>query len=150
EGIVEGLTEQDLQRIYPGDDAAGFISTFGRRAYRRPLTQPEVDRYMQVYTAGTELTTAGSEFLKGAGLVIQTMLQSPYFIDRAELGGEGQPLDGYELAAKLSLAILDVTPSDALLDAAEQGQLDSPEGLANHASQLLDDPKAVTTMRRFH
>ena len=150
EGIVEGLTEQDLQRIYPGDDAAGFISTFGRRAYRRPLTQPEVDRYMQVYTAGTELTTAGSEFLKGAGLVIQTMLQSPYFIYRAELGGEGQPLDGYELAAKLSLAILDVTPSDALLDAAEQGQLDSPEGLANHASQLLDDPKAVTTMRRFH
>ncbi len=150
EALVEGLNEQSLQRIYPGTDAAGFISTFGRRAYRRPLTQGEVDRYMEIYTAGTQLTAEGSEFVKGAGLVIQTMLQSPYFIYRTEFVDDGQPLTGYEVASKLSLAILDVTPDDTLLDAAGRGELDGPDGLANYAAQLLEDPRALTTMRRFH
>src|SRR5690606_30977779 len=54
------------------------------------------------------------------------------------------------LAAKLSLSLLDVTPSDALLDAAAQGQLDTPEGIGAQASQLLNDPRAASAMRRFH
>lgn len=150
EDLAEALTEQQLSRIYSGTDADGFIKTFGRRAYRRPLTDAEVATYLDVYTAGTELTATGSDFLKGASLVIQTMLQSPYFIYRTELGTPGQPLSGFEVAAKLSFAFWDVGPSDALLDAAEQGKLDTPDGVAAQAATMLDDPKAVNVMRRFH
>lgn len=150
EDLVEALTDQQLAKIYTGTDADGFIKTFGRRAYRRPLSAEEVTKYTAVYTAGTELTSSGSAFLKGAGLVIQTMLQSPYFIYRSELGTAGQPLNGFDLAAKMSFALLDVGPSDALLDAAQAGQLDTQEGAATQAQQLLSDPNAVTAMRRFH
>jgi hypothetical protein len=150
EGLVDALTDQQLAKIYTGTDAAGFIESFGRRAYRRPLTAAEVTKYTEIYTAGTELTSAGSEFVKGAGLVIQVMLQSPYFIYRTELEPAGQTLTGYEIAAKLSLSLLDVGPSDQLLAAAESGQLDTPEGIETQATQMLNDPRAATAMRRFH
>ncbi len=150
ESLVEALTDQSLANIHQGTDAETFITAFGRRAYRRPLTADEVTRYMAIYTAGTELQVSGSDFLKGAGLVIQTMLQSPFFLYRTELKEAGQALDGYEIAAKLSLSILDETPNDALLDAAKNGQLDTTEAIAAKATELLNDPRAVTTMRRFH
>lgn len=150
EDLVDALTDQQLAKIYSGTDSAGFIATFGRRAYRRPLTDEEIAKYTEIYTAGTELTREGSAFLKGAGLVIQVMLQSPYFIYRTELEPAGQTLTGYELAAKLSLSLLDVTPSDQLLAAAEAGQLDTPEGVGAQATQILNDPRAVNAMRRFH
>lgn len=150
EGLVDALTDQQLAKIYTGTDAAGFITTFGRRAYRRPLTDAEVATYTEVYNAGTELTRDGSAFLKGAGLVIQTMLQSPYFIYRMELEPSGETLTGYEIAAKLSLSLLDVAPGDALLDAAKAGQLDTPEGIETQVTQILNDTRALTAMRRFH
>ena len=45
-------TDAALAKVYSGTDAAGFISTFGRRAYRRPLTSAEKSAYMTLYTAG--------------------------------------------------------------------------------------------------
>lgn len=150
ENLVKGFTEQQLAQIYSGSDAEGFIKAFGRRAYRRPLSDQEVAKYVDVYTVGAELPSSGSAFFKGAGLVIQTMLQSPFFIYRTELGTAGQPLDGYQIAAKLSFALWDVGPSDALLDAAESGQLNTPEGVAAQARAMFEDPQAVTVMRRFH
>lgn len=150
ENLVKGLTEQQLAQIYSGSDAEGFIKAFGRRAYRRPLSDQEVAKYVDVYTVGAELPSSGSAFFKGAGLVIQAMLQSPFFIYRTELGTPGQPLDAYQIAAKLSFALWNVGPSDALLDAAQSGKLDSPEGIAAEAQTMLEDPRAVEVMRRFH
>lgn len=150
EKLIDALTDQQLAKIYSGTDAEGFITTFGRRAYRRPLTDAEVAKYTQIFETGTELTSNGSAFLKGAGLVMQVMLQSPNFIYRTELEPNGQTLTAYELASKLSLSLLDVTPSDALLDAAAQGQLNTPEGIAAQATQMLNDPRAASAMRRFH
>lgn len=150
EGLVDALTDQQLAKIYTGTDAAGFITTFGRRAYRRPLTDAEVTKYTEIFNAGSELTSDGSAFLKGAGLVIQVMLQSPYFIYRTELEPAGETLTGYEIAAKLSLSLLDTAPSDQLLDAAKAGQLDTPEGIETQATQILSDPRTLTAMRRFH
>jgi hypothetical protein len=139
-----------LSRLYPGQDGTGFISAIGRRAYRRPLTPTEATAYQSLFDLGAAMTGSESAFAKGARAVLEAMLQSPHFLYRTELGAAGQPLTGYELAAKLSLWLRDATPDDALLDAAAQGQLDSAMGAAATARQLLETPAAKTVMRRFH
>src|SRR6266496_946236 len=96
-------TDTALAKVYTGTDPAGFISTVGRRAYRRPLTAAEQATYLTLYNKGSSLTGSRSTFAKGASLVIRAMLQSPYFLYRTELGAKGAALSSYEMAAKLSL-----------------------------------------------
>jgi hypothetical protein len=144
-------TDAALAKVYTGTDAAGFISTFGRRVYRRPLTSAEQSAYMTVYTSGTSLAGTQSAFTKGASAVIRAMLQSPYFLYRTELGAANSPLNGYEMAAKLSLWLRGTTPSDALLDsAAGPGKLDTAEGAAALATTMLGESTAAEVMARFH
>lgn len=139
-----------LTRVYPGTDAAGFIQTLGRRAFRRPLTPEEQQRYQGIFDLGTTTSGNGSAFSKGAALVIRAMLQSPNFLYRTELGESGAPLSGYEVASKLSFWLRNTTPNDALLDAAAAGALDTPSGIAQYATQMLEEPTAVVVMREFH
>jgi hypothetical protein len=75
------------------------------------------------------------------------MLQSPHFLYRTELGADGEPLTGYEIASKLSFWLLGTTPSDALLDAAAQGELDTAEGAEEAARAMLEHPAALEMMR---
>jgi hypothetical protein len=137
-----------LARVYTDTDAAGFVRTFGRRAFRRPLTADEEVKYQSMFALGEELYGAG--FANGAALVIRAMLQSPKFLYRSELGPAGAPLDRYEIASKLSFALLGTTPSDELLDEVEGGALDSSEGLERAARAMLERPTAVEVMRDFH
>jgi len=137
-----------LAKVYAGTDAAGFVRTFGRRAFRRPLTADEETRYQGIFAVGETLYGAG--FANGAALVIRAMLQSPKFLYRSELGPAGTPLDGYEIASKLSFGLLGTTPSDELLDAAGSGALDSIDGLERAARAMLERPEAVAVMRDFH
>jgi hypothetical protein len=89
-------------------------------------------------------------FANGAALVIRGMLQSPHFLYRTELGPAGDPLTGYEVAAKLSFWLLGTTPSDALLDSAERGELDGADGVESAARAMLETPEALAVMRDFH
>ena len=140
-----------LSKLYAGSDGAGFIAAVGRRVYRRPLTAAEAAAYQKLFDMGPTLTGTQSAFAKGASVVLQGMLQSPYFLYRSELGAVGAPLSGYELAAKLSLWLRNATPDDALLDAAAgPGKLDTPAGAASMAQKMLDEPAAKTVMRKFH
>lgn len=141
-------SEAALAALYDGTDAAGFVRTVGRRALRRPLTAAEEAAYGALFARGEELYGAG--FAHGASLVIRGLLQSPYFLYRTELGPADKPLNGYELASKLSFFLLDTTPSDALLDAAAAGEVDTDEGLVRWARELLEAPGAVPVMRDFH
>jgi len=142
-------TDAALAKVYSGTDPAGLITTLGRRVYRRPLTTAEQSTYMTLYSKGSTLTGTRSAFAKGASLVIRAMLQSPYFLYRTELGGANAPLNGYEMAAKLSLWLRGTTPNDALLDsAAGPGKLDTADGAAAMATTMLAD--AAPVMRQFH
>ncbi len=140
-----------LSKLYAGTDGTGFIKAIGRRAYRRPLTNDEAAAYQKLFDSGANLSGSRSAFAKGASVVLEAMLQTPYFLYRSELGAAGTPLSGYEMAAKLSLWLRNTTPDDALLDAAAgPGKLDTAEGAAALAAQMLEDPAAKAVMRRFH
>ncbi|WP_437678808.1 DUF1592 domain-containing protein [Sorangium sp. So ce131] len=150
EALAEEVTASDeaLADVYPGTDAEGFIEAVGRRAYRRPLTDAEVLRYMELFDTGAAMSGTKSTFAKGAQLVIQTMLQSPHFLYRTELGEDHKPLDGYEIAAKLSLWLRNAAPDDELLDKAPT--LTTPEAIAAVAASMLEEPTAEKRMRYFH
>jgi hypothetical protein len=139
-----------LAKMYNGSDSAGFITTVGRRVYRRPLSADEVAGYQGLFDMGAAMTGSLGAFEKGATVVLEAMLQSPHFLYRTELGAAGTPLTGYELAAKLSLWLRNTTPDDALLDAARAGQLDTAAGAAAIAQQMLDEPAAAEVMLEFH
>ena len=143
-------SSQALAGIYTGTDATGFIRKLGRRAFRRPLTSQEEQSYAALFSAGQAMSGTGTPFAKGAALVIRGLFQSPYFLYRTELGNDGAPLNGYEIASKLSFCLLGTTPSDALLDVAAAGQLDTAEGVVPAAMQMLEQPSAALTMQQFH
>jgi len=143
-------TDTALAKVYSGTDAAGFITTLGRRAYRRPLTTAEQSTYMTLFNSGSSLIGSRSAFAKGASLVIRAMLQSPYFLNRTEMGATGAALSGYEMAAKLSLWLRGTTPSDALLDSVATAKLDTADGAAALATTMLGEATATPVMRQFH
>jgi hypothetical protein len=143
-------TDQTLKAVLATTDAATFIKTFGRRAFRRELTTDEVAKYQALWTEGASYSGSQSAFTKSAALVITAMLQSPYFLYRNEMGEAGKPLSGFEMAAKLSLWIRDSSPTDAMLDAAKSGDFDSADGAAKQAEQMLTDAASTAVMRKFH
>lgn len=135
-------------------DARAFVSSFGLHAFRRPLSDAEVERYAQVFASAPPVFPEHDANTAGVRLVIQTMLQSPFFLYRSELsnkpGEGGLVLNGYEVASRLSYLFWNTMPDDALFAAAKSGALDTPEGIREQASRLFDDERTRAQFRRFH
>lgn len=137
----------DLVRCNSGeaerDCARRFITSFGERAYRRPLTQAEVS---EVLTKSYDAARSGGyDFRSGIEWVIFGVLQSPQFLHRVELvrsDGQAVRVGGYEMASRLSYLIWGSMPDEALLTAARNGELDTDEGVAMQADRLLADEKS--------
>ncbi len=132
----------------------GFLATFGRRAYRRPLSMEESARYESLFVDRAMLTATGT-FREGMELVLEAMLQSPGFLLRVErstaVAGGRIPLSQYEVAQRLAFTLWGSVADDPLLDAAEMGQLGTREGVLAQATRMLEDPRArslVTTEHR--
>jgi len=139
-----------LARLTGAGDPDRFIAALGRRAYRRPLSSDEQQRYRALFGMGPSVFASGNDFVDGARLAIEAMLQSPYFIYRTELEADGEPLNGFEVASKLSFLFRNTTPDDALLDAAAAGELSSSAAIVERARKMLEEPAAGPSVARFH
>lgn len=137
------------------DDAAchaNFIRNFGRLAWRRPLEDDEVNRYVEV---ALEAALDSGDFYQGLENATATLLQSPYFLYMVEVGvpdpddPSRRELTGFEMATRLAFFLSDSTPPPWLLDVAEQGLLDTPEGIREAATELLEDPRAVVALDNY-
>ena len=135
-----------------GTCSRAFVAQFARRAFRRPVSDDEVARYAKLAddAAGTL-----DDFYGGLEYALAGILQSPNFLFRSELG-EVDPsaparrrFTDYELAARLSYALWNTTPDEALLAAADSGKLVGA-GLAAAADRLLADPRAKAALDDFH
>jgi hypothetical protein len=129
-----------------------FLATFGRRALRRPLTADELDRYAGLIAEAE----AADDFYSAVDVALRAFLQHPEFLYRVELGMPVQDAPGvfrlsdHEVATRLSYFLWGSTPSDALLDLADAGQLHTPEQIAAAAEDMLADERARTRVGRFH
>jgi hypothetical protein len=140
-----------------GEDACAqkFITTFGQRAFRRPVTAAEVTRLTTLYTAAR--TTLKLAFTDAISVLIEAMLQTPQFLYHWEADptamniheGAVVRLASYQIASRLSYFIWGSMPDDALLAAAAGGQLDTVAGVQTAARRLLGDPRAKDTVSAF-
>lgn len=131
--------------------AGAFLDQFGRRAFRRPLTDSERELLLRAFA----LSSGADAFKDGIAAMVATMLQSPQFLYQTELGtpADGEVgmlrLTGYEVASRLSFFLWDSVPDDALLDAARDGRLGTAADLRQIADGMLNDPRARPTIARF-
>jgi len=146
--VAADATARGRLMSLPGDPTT-FVTDLGRRVYRRPLTAVEIQRYVGIFESGTTLLASGDPTADGIHMVLEAMLQSPYFLYRTELGDDGLPLSGYEVASKLSFTLLNTTPSDALLDAAAAGDFDTSAGVLAHAREMLESPVGVAAFEQM-
>jgi hypothetical protein len=127
------------------------ISAIGRRAFRRPLTQGETNRFVNLAT--TIGTQAGSSVLVAMRHTVNAILQSPSFIYRVELGtpsaadGGRLKYDNWEMASRLAATLWSSIPDDALLDAADT--LSTADGIRAQAQRMLADPRVHRSMIAF-
>ena len=140
-----------------GDDtcALSFIRDFGGRAFRRPLSQAEIDRLKAVFDWAVNDPDLG-RFEDGIQVVIEAALQSPSFLYRPELGAESPvegdvvPFTSWEMATKLSYMLWNTMPDATLFAAAEADELQTKEQIAAQATRMLEDDKARDLIRNFH
>lgn len=135
--------------------AAHFVSTFGKRIFRRPLTEDEAARSLAKFRTWQTAV----DFPAAVQLSLASFLQAPQFLYRPELDAncakgascaEVEPLDAYALATRLSYFLWESTPDDALLDAARDGKLATEEGLRREAQRLMADAKFLRVAWNFH
>lgn len=129
--------------------AKQFVESFGKRAFRRPLTPDEVARYTAVYD---KAAAKGYGFKTGVEWVAFSMLQSTQFLYRVELGaakGSDYVPSQYEVANRLSYLIWQSMPDQALFDAADRGELADKKQIEAQARRLLKDPKASRLLEYF-
>ena len=123
-----------------------FLRAFGRRAFRRSLTAEEEAAYLGFFE--DQLADRGT-FRIALPLALQAFLTSPDFLYLVEVGEDGR-LTGPEVATRLSFFLWGTTPDDALLDAAERGDLATTDGIEAQARRMLDDPRVRDAVLDFH
>jgi hypothetical protein len=142
----------------PGDGCVqGFVGTFGRRAFRRPLTPDQVARFTQV-EATLEPKYGRAE---AVARTVQALLLSPNFLYLTSFGVDGGAyedagpdvlLESYELASRLAFFLWASPPDEELLTAAGQGQLATSEQIGAQVDRMLaapNDQKAANAAARF-
>jgi hypothetical protein len=130
-----------------------FIRSFGKRAFREPLSDATVASYKTLF-AGE------SAFNDGVALVVAAMLQSPRFLYRAELGPDdatpaaGAPVDltPYQVASSLAYLLTGSAP-DATLVAAADGVAAGSSTVAamidEQSQRLISDPRNQQALMDF-
>jgi hypothetical protein len=130
--------------------AEQIIAAFAERAFRRPVTEGDLNRIMPFFEEGRQ---GRGGFDEGIELAVTATLASPDFLYRtiepAESVGTHYPLDGYELASRLSFFLWSQGPDDELLALAESGELPRAETLTAQVQRMLADPRAEVLVTNF-
>jgi Protein of unknown function (DUF1588)/Protein of unknown function (DUF1592)/Protein of unknown function (DUF1595)/Protein of unknown function (DUF1587) len=128
--------------------AQTFLTQYGRRLFRRPLTQAEQERYLAYF----DTQVAASGFKGALGWMLTGLVQSPHALYRREVGvndAGAYQLSQYEVATELGYTFSGTTPSEALLQQAADNQLQTPEQLSAAAAALLATPAGQEVMHQF-
>ena len=120
----------------PKADSERLLRTFMQRAYRRPVVERDVQRFLGVIN---EQFKTGHSFAESMIAGYTAVLASPGFVFIEEKPGR---LDDYALAARLAFFLWNSEPDPALRELAAKGELRRPEVLRAETERLLNDPKS--------
>lgn len=140
----------------PGHDedqrqlAREVLARFAKRAFRRPVSDAEVDGLLAIYDLGADHP---APFERGLQMAMSAVLASPSFLFRIENDPAGaepgsvHPINEYELATRLSYFLWSSMPDDELFALADQGALRA--NLDAQIARMLADPKAQSLVENF-
>ncbi len=134
---VEVLTEK------PEQDGERLLRRFMARAYRRPVQEEDVQRFLALFR---EQFGLGHGFAKSLLAAYTAVLASPGFVFVEEAPGR---LDDHALATRLALFLWNSAPDEALRARADRGELRNPAMLRAETERLLNDPKSQRFVDAF-
>ncbi len=131
--------------------ASKIMSTLARRAYRRPVSDTDVEPLMGFFRAGY----ADGGFDAGVRLALKRLLVSPEFLFRVEADPEKAKPDApyrisdLALASRLSFFLWSSIPDDELLDLAATGRLRERAELEHQVRRMIADPRSQRFVENF-
>lgn len=131
--------------------AREILSGLSRQAFRRPVTDLEVEQLMDMYSKGVET----GRFESGIELALQGILSSPDFLIRIEsdppdLGdGDVYQISDIDLASRLSFFLWSSIPDEELIKLAESNSLNKPDVLRRQVKRVMDDDRFSAFINRF-
>ncbi|MBP87397.1 MAG: hypothetical protein CMJ64_11855 [Planctomycetaceae bacterium] len=135
--------ETDASKI----DIDQTVMKFATRAFRQPVSPAEVEHYAIFIR---DRVSDGDSHAKAIKLGLAAILTSPRFLYLDEGNDEGdKELTPHELAARLSYFLWSSMPDGELIEAAESGKLDTPDGLTTQTDRMLRDDKADAFVEHF-
>jgi hypothetical protein len=158
---VMGPSAQSQKKIYAAVGGTGaekdletarkILTDLAHRAFRRPVSSSEVDQLVRLVSM---VQKEGDSFEEGLVLAIEKILISPNFlfmIEQDPLPGSAEPrqLNPHELATRLSYFLWSSMPDDALLTAADEGKLNSPQAVEAQVRRMLKDPRSHALVENF-
>lgn len=129
--------------------AREVVSAFAHRAYRRSVTEEEIETLLSMFDRGW---SRGDGFEASLRLALKVVLVSPHFLFLAEPEPEQggvHPLNAFSLASRLSYFLWASTPDDLLLRLAASEQLLEPLVYRQQIRRMLADPRAAALGERF-
>jgi hypothetical protein len=127
----------------PKKDAPRLLRQFLAQAYRRPITDADVQRFLPVFE---NVQNTGNSFTETMISTYLSVLCSPEFLCLEEKPGK---LDDDALAARLSFFLQNSVPDEELRAVAAKGKLHKPAVLRAQAERLLNSPKASQFINAF-
>ncbi len=132
--------------------AEQVLSRIGRLMFRQPLPQ---DKVQTLVDHASESADKLGNFYAGLAVAIEEILVSPKTMLIAETA-EADPknpghmrLDAYSLAARLSYFLWNAAPDEALLKAAESGEILTERGRARVVDMMIASPRLKDGVRAF-
>ncbi|MGB6943866.1 MAG: DUF1592 domain-containing protein [Bryobacteraceae bacterium] len=136
--------------------AKKIISTLARHAYRRPVTDSDLETLLSFYQSGrNHFGQNQGNFETGIEMALRRMLSDPQFVYRFERDPGSVPPDtpyrisDLELASRLSFFLWSSIPDDELLDVAAHNKLHDPTVLEHQVRRMLADPRADSLVSNF-
>ena len=131
--------------------AAAILGRLARRAYRRPVTDADVEALVGFYR---QARADGGDFDAGVRLALSRLLVDPDFLYRAELDPADDGVGPYRLgdlalASRLSFFLWSSLPDDELLTLADAGRLSEPDVLQAQVRRMLTDDRATSLVTNF-
>jgi len=131
--------------------AARTLRRFARRAFRRPIENSEVNRYLAIYKSAR---SNGETYASSLKLALTGVMVSPHFLFRHEFGPDNTlaadfALNDFQIASRLSYFLWMSMPDEELFSLAKKGKLSHPDVLRAQVQRMVKDPKATSFTNAF-
>ncbi|HXE53672.1 MAG TPA: DUF1592 domain-containing protein [Tepidisphaeraceae bacterium] len=143
------LIAQPGPNLSASDAARRVLANFAGRAFRRPITESELDRFVVLFDRAH---ARGESFAASIRLALKAVLISPNFLFLVEPEPEQDGvyrLGDYQIATRLSYFLWSSMPDQELFRLAGEGRLHEPDVMRAQVLRMLKDPRSIALAENF-